>query len=126
MIAGLQLALSFAFTADLVFCTAASGHVAVESAYGADCCDDHILPDSAGRRGGDEGCGCVDTPILQSPGEARQRSEYAPPSPQTRLLPAFLAPHRAGAVPTSGPILIRRSCAPGQAPPSRRSVVLLV
>jgi hypothetical protein len=119
----LQLALSSGVTANLVLCTEASGAVAVESVFSADCCDDHVLPEGARRLNRGEGCGCVDTPFLRSPVEARQRLEYAPPSPH--LLPAFLAPYVA-ASPTPGPIPMRRAAAAGDAPSARRTVVLLV
>jgi len=115
----LQLVLSFGITANLVLCTEASGDVAVESVFSAGCCDDHVLPEGARSLGQGDGCGCVDTPILQSPVEARQRLEYAPPSPH--VLPAFAVPYPAessvsAAIPTRGPA----------APSVRRSVVLLV
>jgi hypothetical protein len=118
--AALQLALSFGLTANLVFCTDAAGHAAVESAYSAECCGDHVLPGGAGA--GDEDCGCVDTPILQSPVEARQRSEYVP-SPAQGLL-AFLRPYPVAAAPQWRPIL-RSPAFPGVASLSR-SVVLLI
>jgi hypothetical protein len=89
----LQLALSFGITANLVLCTEASGDVAVESAFSAGCCDDHVLPEGARRLSQGDGCGCVDTPLLQSPVEARQRLEYAPPAPHA--LPSFLVPYPA-------------------------------
>ena len=119
----LQLALSFGITANLVLCTEASGDVAVESIFSADCCDDHVLPAGARRLSQGDGCGCVDTPILQSPVEARQRLEYAPPAPH--VLPSFLVPYAAeqpafAAVPARGP------GAPDGVPSVRRSVVLLV
>jgi hypothetical protein len=116
----LQLALSFGVTADLVFCTEASGDVAVESVFSGDCCDDHALPEGARRVSQGDGCGCVDTPILQSPVEARQRPEYAPPSPH--VLPAFLVPYPASVAAAPAHAL----GAPDRAPSVRRSVVLLV
>jgi hypothetical protein len=117
--AALQLALSFGLTANLVFCTDATGHAAVESAYSAECCGDHVLPGGAG----DEDCGCVDTPILHSPVEARQRSEYVPPSAQGLL--AFLRPYpESSTAPQWRPIL-RSPAFPGVASHSR-SVVLLI
>ena len=119
----LQLALSFGVTANLVLCTEASGDVAVESAFSAGCCDDHVLPGSARRLSRSDGCGCVDTPILQSPVEARQRIEYAPPSPH--VLPAFVVPYPAES-PASAAIPTRGRGAPDGAPSVRRSVVLLV
>ena len=119
----LQLTLSFGVTANLVLCTEASGDVAVESVFSAGCCDDHVLPEGARTLGQGDGCGCVDTPILQSPVEARQRPEYMPPSPH--VLPAFVVPYPAEsaastALPTRGP------GAPDGAPSVRRSIVLLV
>lgn len=117
--AALQLALSLGLTADLVVCTATSGHAAVESAYSADCCDDHLLPEGVRA---DDDCGCVDTPILQSPVEVRQKSEYAPPSPQA---PAFQSLDLARLLLQSAPPAPRSSTAEW-APTVRRSVVLLV
>jgi hypothetical protein len=119
--AALQLALSFGLTANLVFCTDAAGHAAVESAYSADCCGDHVLPGGAGA--GDEDCGCVDTPILQSPVETRQRSEYVPPSAQGLL--AFLCPYPAASTAPQRRPILRSPAFPGVASHSR-SVVLLI
>ena len=121
--AALQLALSFGLTANLVLCTEASGHAAVESAYSADCCDDHVLPEGVRRVSEDEGCGCVDTPVLQSPVEMRQRLEYAPPAPQ---VPAFLAPDLARFRSKAGTAPVLRSSPPEWVLTVRRSVVLLV
>jgi hypothetical protein len=72
---GLQLALSVGTAANLVFCSTASGHVAVESAFDADCCPRPPLAQTFGRFHADDDCGCIDTPLLQSPIEARSRSE---------------------------------------------------
>ena len=121
--AALQLALSFGLTANLVFCTDAAGHAAVESAYSADCCGDHVLPEGARRLAGDEDCGCVDTPILQSPVEARQRSGYVPPSAQGLL--AFLRPYPAGSMAPQRRPILRSPAFPGVASLSC-SVVLLI
>jgi len=119
----LQLALSFGITANLVLCTEASGDVAVESAFSAGCCDDHVLPEGARRLSQGDGCGCVDTPLLQSPVEARQRLEYAPPAPHA--LPSFLVPYPAEP-PAIAAAAARGPGTPGGVPSVRRSVVLLV
>jgi hypothetical protein len=121
--AALQLALSFGITANLVLCTEASGDVAVESAFSAGCCEDHLLPEGARRLSQGDGCGCVDTPILQSPVEARHRLEYAPPVPH--VLPSFVAPYATERPPFAA-TLMRGPGAPDGAPSVRRSVVLLV
>ena len=67
----LQVALSFALTADLVLCRTASGHVEIESASAGDCCDSHELFDRLREAYGADDCGCVDTPLLQTPLDQR-------------------------------------------------------
>jgi hypothetical protein len=80
------------------------------------------VPDGLRR---DDGCGCVDTPLLQSPVELRSRLEHALASSPLIVLPAF-------ARPLSGSSSLGRSSAPARAGASgdalfaRRSVVLLV
>ena len=122
---GLQLALSFGFGANLVLCTDAGGHTAVESAYAADCCDDHVLPPGARTLAGDDGCGCVDRPIVQAPADVRQRLESTAPSP-SHPLPAFLAAHLVSPSLRSGVAPVRPSRASVGAATGLRSVVLLV
>ena len=118
--AALQLALSFGLGADLVFCTGAGGHVAVESAYSADCCDPHALPDGLQRTAGNGDCGCIDTPILQSAIEARQRLDGITVM-QVLPLPAFRFP-----TPAAARVSFEVSPSLASATRVRRSVVLLV
>jgi hypothetical protein len=119
----LQLALSFCLTADLVLCSSAAGHVAVESAFSAECCNPHVLPE--GLRAGDD-CGCVDTPLFQSPVEVRSRLEHALASLQLVLLPAFARPVLACSPLTCSASPAHRSGPSEDALTARRSVVLLV
>ena len=121
----LQLALSFGLGANLVLCTDAGGHTAVESAYEADCCDDHVLPPGARSLQGDEGCGCVDRPIVQAPADVRQRLESTAPS-LGHPLPAFLAAHLVSPSLRPGVAPVRPSPASVGAATGLRSVVLLV
>lgn len=122
--AALQLALSFGLTANLVFCTDAAGHAAVESAYSADCCADHVLPEGVRRLAGEDDCGCIDTPIFQSPVQSRQRPDYVPPSAQGLL--AFLRPYAAACSAAPQRHAILRSPAFPGVPSLPRSVVLLI
>jgi hypothetical protein len=121
----LQLALSFGLGANLVLCTDAGGHTAVESAYEADCCDDHVLPPGARSVAGDDGCGCVDRPIVQAPADVRQRLESAAPS-VIHPLPASFAAHLVSPSLRCGPAPVRPSRVPVGAATGLRSVVLLV
>ena len=121
----LQLTLSFGLGANLVLCTDAGGHTAVESAYEADCCDDHVLPSGARSVSGDDGCGCIDRPIVQVPADVRQRLESTAPS-VIHPLPAFLAAHLASPSHRCGSLPSRPSRVPTAAATALRSVVLLV
>jgi hypothetical protein len=64
--AALQIALNIALLTNLVVCQSDSGHVAIESIFDADCCDDHAghaparIPEAA------PGCDCVDTPLFRA------------------------------------------------------------
>lgn len=80
--ASLQLALSFALTADLVLCRSASGHVAIESALSGDCCTSHGLPASVRES---EHCRCIDTPLLDTPLDSRSKVVRALPGPPAAL-----------------------------------------
>lgn len=120
----LQLLLSLGTAANLVFCSAASGHVAVESAFDADCCDRPPWVDTFGLVHAEDGCGCVDTPLLQSPVEPRSKSSLT----QAVALAAF-AP--TGVIPGLEPPRCRHApgAEPTRVPPelnARRSVVLVV
>ena len=121
----LQLALSFGLGANLVLCTEAGGHTSVESAYEADCCDDHVLPPGARGLSGDDGCGCVDRPIVQAPADVRQRLESAAPS-IIHPLPAFLTAHLVSPSLRSGSAPVRPSRFPVGPAATLRAVVLLV
>jgi hypothetical protein len=122
---GLQLALSFAFTADLVLCTEASGEVSVESAFSTECCDEHVVPKAARGQLGRDRCGCTDRPLLQSAVETRGRLDHSVDQSRTVVgvasaspeigLSAFTRSSRAYPSPTPESTLI-----------ARRSVVLIV
>jgi hypothetical protein len=123
--AALQLALSLAVTADLVLCTEASGDVAVESAFSAECCDGHALPEGLRSKLDRDDCGCTDRPLLQGPVEVRSRLEQPVDAPP-------LAVGVVGASPDVGPLAStwspsgRWSPAKASALVARRSVVLIV
>ena len=69
----LQVGLSFAFTANLVLCRTASGQVEIESATAGGCCSSHGILDRfrEALAGATDDCGCVDTPLLQTPLDQR-------------------------------------------------------
>jgi hypothetical protein len=89
----LQVALSFALTADLVLCRTAAGHVEIESASAGDCCDSHGLFDRLREAYGADDCGCVDTPLLQTPLDQRWQPTGASSALSHAVhLPATLLP----------------------------------
>jgi hypothetical protein len=119
------MALSLGTAANLVFCSAASGHVAVESAFSADCCPQAPLAAAFGIEHADDGCGCVDTPLLQNPIERRSRAGLSLPHGHSvgsaAIVPAA-AHYRCAACNR----LTLRPPAVEQRLASRRCVVLLV
>jgi hypothetical protein len=121
----LQMTLSLGTAANLVFCSAASGHVAVESAFSVDCCPRPPLAEAFGIVHADDTCGCVDTPLLQNPMEPRSRSGLSLPHEYPVTLSAVIppAPHgrrAAGHGLTPSPPIVEQRMA------ARRFVVLLI
>ncbi len=85
----LQLVLTVAFSLNLVVCSAANGHVAVESALADDCCADEHTATPALSREPDCG-GCTDVPLSKSliqRNESTDRSDATRPVVSTSLLP---------------------------------------
>lgn len=121
----LQVAVTLGTAANLVFCSTASGHVAVESAFDEDCCPEPPLFGAFSIVGADDHCGCVDTPLLQSPVEARSRLALWVPQAHSGVLPGFAALDLAGASSDNG-ARTDHPLTPEQLRAARRSVVLLV
>ena len=123
LVALLQLAVSLGTAANLVFCSTASGHVAVESAFDADCCDRPPLTQTFGRGRADDDCGCIDTPLLQNPVEPRSKStQLSAHFDAIVALPVDVATAslQHAAVP------LQQALPPEQRLTARRSVVLLL
>jgi hypothetical protein len=85
----LQLVLTVALSLNLVVCSAADGHVAVESALADDCCaDEHSAAPVVSR--GPECGGCTDVPLAKTliqRNESTDRTASARPVIWTSLLP---------------------------------------
>lgn len=122
LFAALQLGLSMGTAANLVFCSAASGHVAVESAFEADCCDRPPLTQTFSHA--DDGCGCVDTPLLQSPIESRSKGARLIVLLDATVLPS--ATSTSGSSPLATRIMGQHEPVPEQRLAAHRSVVLLL
>jgi hypothetical protein len=120
----LQVTVTLGTAANLVFCSTASGHVAVESAFDEDCCAQPPLLDAFGIVHADDHCGCVDTPLLQSPVEARKLALWVPLA-HSGVLPGFAALDLAGSS-SDNRTRTDRPLTPEQLRAARRSVVLLV
>lgn len=85
----LQLVLSVALSLNLVVCSAANGHVAIESAVADDCCADEHTTSPAISRAPECG-GCTDVPLsktLVQRNESTDHTVAARPVVWTSLLP---------------------------------------
>src|SRR5262249_6231950 len=98
------------------------GSVSIESALSADCCTEHALP--MGLRAHANTCGCIDTPLLQTPIERRPFRETSLTG-SLRALPSMLA-ERASRPPVVGFPVSAALLRDLHSLAARRTVVLLV
>ncbi|HEV7733742.1 MAG TPA: hypothetical protein VGR62_16355 [Candidatus Binatia bacterium] len=126
-LAALQLALSLGLPLDLVLCSTARGHVAIESAVGDDCCPGHDDSATDRRSTSDPDCdGCTDTRISRTLLQ-RDASAAAHLVAPAHVLIVALPPTDSGFAARAGePSGSGNAPAPPIALSTRRSVVLVV
>jgi len=126
--AGIQLVLSFALSLNLVVCSSATGHVAVESAFD-DCCSGHAVSDSIGSRAhSQEDCGgCTDRPLVETLLQRETRCDRSPLAPPQLMAPSMGATEFQSASPAIYTVGLRqRATSQSGELTARRSIVLLV
>jgi hypothetical protein len=120
----LHLCASLGVSSLLVLCVGSSGHLAIESRFSDDCCEDHVAENAVSQLAAVDACRCTDSSVLQP--AVGSRSDDDRGAPASIVVLGAAAPH-------AGPILphtARRFA--GTDPPrppsvtALRSVVLVV
>lgn len=119
----LQLVLTVALSLNLVVCSAANGHVALESASADGCCADEHVPAPSISRGPECG-GCTDVPLAKTLIQRTESTDHAAgvrPRVSTAVLPPPI-----GVVRRIASAAFARALAPPPPALTARRVVVLV